>query len=77
VEDGREVLRKAREERPDSWAMAYNSGCWEILAGNPDAAIEHLRRARELDAEAVRPYLAEDTDLDPLRGDPRFKELIA
>jgi hypothetical protein len=75
VEEGREVLHKAREERPDSWAMAYNSGCWEALAGNPDAAFEHLRRARELDPDSVRPYLAEDTDLDPLREDPRWEEL--
>jgi hypothetical protein len=76
VEEGREVLRKGREERPDSWAMAYNSGCWEALAGNTDEAIEHLRRAKELNAEGVRPYLEEDTDLDPLRDDPRFEELV-
>jgi hypothetical protein len=75
VEEGREVMRKAREERPDSWAMAYNSGCWEVLAGNPAAAFEHLRRARELNPNAVRLYLEGDSDLDPLRDDPRFKEL--
>ena len=57
--------------------MAYNSGCWEVFAGNHDEALEHLRRARELNEEGVRPYLAEDTDLDPLRDDPRFKELLA
>ena len=55
--------------------MAYNSGCWEVLAGNHDAAFEHLRRARELIPDAVRPYLDEDTDLDPLREDPRWEEL--
>ena len=75
VEEGREVLRKAREERPDSWAMAYNSGCWEVLADNPDAAFEHLRRARELNPDAVRLYIKGDSDLDPLRDDPRFQEL--
>ena len=77
LEEGREVLRKAREERPHSWAMAYNSACWEALAGNPEAAIEHLRRARELNADEVRPYIAEDSDLDSLRDDPRFQELAA
>jgi hypothetical protein len=55
--------------------MAYNSGCWEVFAGNHDAAFEHLRRARELNADAVRPYLDEDSDLDPLRDDPRWEEL--
>jgi len=75
LDEGREVLRKAREERPDSWAMTYNSACWEALAGNPDEAFEHLRRARELDANEVRRYMAEDSDLDSLRDDPRFQEL--
>ena len=77
IEEGREVMRKAREERPDLWAPVYNSACWEALAGNPDEAIEHLRRAQELNADAVRPYLEEDTDLDPIRDDPRFQELLA
>jgi mannose-6-phosphate isomerase-like protein (cupin superfamily) len=75
LEEGREVLRKARDERPDSWAMLYNSACWEALAGNADAAFEHLRRARELNEDEVRRYMAEDSDLDPLRDDPRWQEL--
>jgi hypothetical protein len=74
-DEGRAVLHKALEERPDAWAMAYNAACWEVLDGNPDAAFEHLRRARELDEAAVRPYLAQDSDLDPLRDDPRWQEL--
>lgn len=75
VDEGRELLRKAREERPESWAMVYNSGCWEALAGNADAAFEHLRRAMEMNGEGIRPYLAEDSDLDSLRTDPRWQEL--
>ena len=73
--EGRAVLHKALDERPDSWAMVYNSACWEALDGNPDAAFEHLRRARELNEAEVRPYLAEDSDLDSLRDDPRWQEL--
>jgi tetratricopeptide (TPR) repeat protein len=74
-DEGRAVLHKELERRPDAWALAYNTACFEALAGNPDAAFEHLRRALELNPEEVRPYLAEDTDLDPLRDDPRFQEL--
>jgi len=77
IEEGREILRKAREERPDAWAMVYNYGCWEALAGNPEEAIAHLRRAREMNPDEIRPYLEGDTDLDPLRDDPRFQELLA
>jgi tetratricopeptide (TPR) repeat protein len=74
-EEGRAVLHKAIEERPDQWALQYNTACWEVLAGNPDAAFEHLRRAVEMNPEGARPYLAEDSDLDPLRNDPRWEEL--
>lgn len=75
IEEGREVLRKGREERPGSWAMVYNSACWEALAGNADEAFEYLRRAVEMNEDEVRPYLAGDSDLDSLRDDPRFQEL--
>jgi hypothetical protein len=77
LEEGREILRKAMDERPESWAMVYNSACWEALAGNTDAAFEHLRRAVEMNAAGVRPYLEGDSDLDSLREDPRFEELTA
>lgn len=74
-DEGRAVLRKALDERPDAWALVYNTACWEALDGNPDAAFEHLRRARELNEDEVRRYMAEDSDLDSLRDDPRWQEL--
>jgi len=76
-DEGRAVLHKELAERPGSWAMNYNAGCWEALAGNPDAAFEHLRRAKELNPDEVRSYFEGDTDLDQLRDDPRFQELLA
>jgi hypothetical protein len=40
-------------------------------------AFEHLRRAKELDADgASAKYFEGDSDLDPLRDDPRFQELL-
>lgn len=77
TDEGRVVLHAELERRPDAWALIYNTACFEALAGNPDAAFEHLRRAVELNADEVRPYLAEDSDLDPLRDDPRFQEFLA
>jgi adenylate cyclase len=65
-------------EKPDYWATTYNAGCFETLAGNADAAFEHLRRAKELDTEGESAqYFREDSDLDPIRDDPRFQELLA
>jgi tetratricopeptide (TPR) repeat protein len=75
TDEGRAVLRKAIEERPDAWARSYNAACWEALAGNADEAFEHLRRAHELNEDEVRRYMAEDSDLDSIRDDPRWQEL--
>jgi mannose-6-phosphate isomerase-like protein (cupin superfamily) len=77
VDDGRAIMEQLVADRPDYWATSYNAGCWEALAGNADAALEHLRRAKELDSEGQSTqYFLEDTDLDSLRNDPRFGELL-
>jgi mannose-6-phosphate isomerase-like protein (cupin superfamily) len=78
LEEGRAIMEQLIAEKPDYWATTYNAGCFEALAGNPDAAFDHLRRAKELDAEGESAqYFREDSDLDPLRADPRFQELLA
>jgi uncharacterized cupin superfamily protein len=74
--EGRAEIERLVAASPDYWATTYNAGCWEALAGNPDAAFEYLRRAQELAPEEVAPYLREDGDLDSLRDDPRFEELL-
>jgi mannose-6-phosphate isomerase-like protein (cupin superfamily) len=78
LDEGRAIMEQLIAEKPDYWATTYNAGCFEALAGNPDAAFEHLRRAKELDADGESAqYFREDSDLDPLRDDPRFQELLA
>jgi hypothetical protein len=66
------ALARATEEL---WGWNYNVACYLAIAGEPDAAFEHLRTAIELDRDKVLGYLPHDTDLDPLRDDPRFEEL--
>ena len=56
--------------------LFYNVACCESLAGQKDQAIAHLRRAIEL-SERTRPFLEGDSDLDPIRQDPAFNELLA
>jgi tetratricopeptide (TPR) repeat protein len=76
-DEGRAIMEQLIAEKPDYWATIYNAGCFEALAGNADAAFEHLRRAKELDAEGESArYFREDSDLDPIREDPRFQELL-
>lgn len=55
---------------------AYNAGCANALKGQPDQAIVWLRRAVELGFDR-RDTLERDEDLDSLRTDPRFAELLA
>ncbi|HZT93592.1 MAG TPA: cupin domain-containing protein [Gaiellaceae bacterium] len=77
LDEARTIMEQLIAAQPDFWATSYNAGCLEALAGEPDAAFEHLRRAKELDAEGESAeYFREDTDLDSLREDPRFAELL-
>jgi mannose-6-phosphate isomerase-like protein (cupin superfamily) len=78
LEEGRAVVEQLIAAKPDHWPVHYNAACFEALSGNADAAFEHLHRTKELDAEGrSAEYLREDSDLDSLRDDPRFQELLA
>ena len=68
---GREVI----EANPQYAAPMYNLACCEALAGRTDDAIEHLRLALER-SEELRSLAKEDADLDPIRDEPAFKELV-
>jgi tetratricopeptide (TPR) repeat protein len=77
-EEGRAIMKQLIAEKPEYWATTYNAGCFEALAGDADAAFEHLQRAKELDTEGdSAQYFREDSDLDPIRDDPRFQELLS
>jgi hypothetical protein len=69
-------MLEALEREPDAWQGPFNAACFEALAGQTDAALEHLRRAVELDAAEVRRYAPGDRDLDSIRDDPRYAEVL-
>jgi tetratricopeptide (TPR) repeat protein len=62
-------LADALERRPDHPATLFNLACAEALAGRPDDAITHLKRALELKPE-WRDAAAEDDDFATLRDRP-------
>ena len=70
-ERGWAVLREAVDRDPEAWQGHYHLACFAALDGNREAALDHLSRAVELDAEAAR-YAADDADFDAIRDDPRF-----
>ena len=53
----------------------FNLACCESLAGRKEDAIGHLRVAIDLRPN-LRDLAKEDTDLDPLRDEPAFRELV-
>ena len=69
---GRELLAA----HPEFPVLAYNVACCESLPrGRRAEALEHLRLAIE-HSERIRQFAASDSDFDPLRDDPAFKELV-
>jgi tetratricopeptide (TPR) repeat protein len=62
------------EKQPDNPVAHFNAGCYAARAGRADDAIEHLRRAVEIN-ERIKELMASDEDLDSLRQDQRFVEL--
>jgi mannose-6-phosphate isomerase-like protein (cupin superfamily) len=71
ADKGREVI----EAYPEYAGPLYNLACCESLAGRTDDAIEHLRQALER-SDRFREFAKGDSDLDPIRSDPRFAELV-
>lgn len=63
----------ARDRKSDlAW---FNLACYLALAGDTDQAIDALTMACGL-AETCRDYARDDPDLDSLRNDPRFRQLL-
>jgi tetratricopeptide (TPR) repeat protein len=75
VEEAKEMVTEALERFEDRTALTYNLACCEARLGETDDACAHLAAALEL-----RPSLADlartDSDLDAIREDPRFAELV-
>lgn len=67
--------RQLIEAHPDYPVLIYNTACCESLAGQTSEAIEHLRLAIG-DSDRLRSLAATDSDLDPIREEPAFKELV-
>jgi mannose-6-phosphate isomerase-like protein (cupin superfamily) len=70
-----DVLRKAVQRHPESAGLYYNLACFDSMAGaEPAAVAASLGRAIEL-FPGFRDYARQDSDFDPVRDEPEFKEL--
>ena len=65
------MLERHLAETPDNGGVHYNLACAKARAGRADKALEHLRRAAELEPRFAG-YAQTDEDLASLRDDPGF-----
>jgi tetratricopeptide (TPR) repeat protein len=75
TEQARATMQEALAREPDAWQGQYNAACFEALAGETDAAFDHLQRAIVMNREVVA-FAVGDADLASLRDDPRYPEVV-
>jgi len=73
--DGLKIDRRLVELRPNDPLAYYNLACSYSLMKKIDLALRALRKAIEVGYSDFR-YLREDNDLDAVRQDPRFRQLL-
>jgi tetratricopeptide (TPR) repeat protein len=73
--DGLDIDKKLIQLRPNDALAHYNLACSYALLKKPDHALRTLRRAVELGYRDFR-YMREDRDLEAVRHDPRFRQLL-
>ncbi|HEY7281764.1 MAG TPA: hypothetical protein VID47_09235 [Actinomycetota bacterium] len=74
IDRGREQIEAAAYPEP-----LYNLACCESLTGRASDAVAHLRLALERTEpyrERLRSLAANDSDFDPIRDEPAFRDLI-
>ena len=73
--EGLQIDKRLIQLRPTDPLAHYNLACSYALLKRPDQALKTLRRAVELGYRDFR-YMREDRDLDSIRHDPRFRQLL-
>jgi tetratricopeptide (TPR) repeat protein len=73
--EGLQIDKRLVQLRPGDALAHYNLACSYALLKRPDQSLQTLRRAVELGYRDFR-YMKEDHDLDSVRHDPRFRQLL-
>ena len=69
-------IETALHLRPDDFATLYNAACYYCRVGEVELAIDLLARACK-SGSGSRDWFEHDSDLNPLRKNPRFQDLLA
>jgi tetratricopeptide (TPR) repeat protein len=73
--EGVQIDRRITKLRPQDALARYNLACSLVLTRQHDEAIAELRRAVELGYRDFT-FMMKDRDLDGIRRDPRFRDLL-
>lgn len=73
--EGLQIDKRLVQLRPNDALAHYNLACSFALLKRPEQSLKTLRRAVELGYRDFR-YMKEDHDLDSIRHDPRFRQLL-
>ena len=76
VERGLLWADRALALEPDEPMLLYNVGCIYSLAGVPERALDCLEKA-VAGGDAYLDWLEQDSNLDPVRDQPRFRAMLA
>ena len=68
----KEWAERALAINPDDSATRYNTACLFVKYGDTERALDLLDNSVQ-----SRTWFENDPDLDPLRGHPRFKAIVA
>jgi hypothetical protein len=66
---------RALEQSPDDRSVLYNLACFYALGGEITTAIDCLEKAAAV-GRVTREYVEHDSDLDPIRDEPRYQALL-
>ncbi len=75
LDKGLELAERALGQDDQEPVVLYNVACFYAMQGDPDRSLELLAQAVER-GWGDRAWLETDSDLDPLRADPRFIALL-
>ncbi|HEX7272363.1 MAG TPA: adenylate/guanylate cyclase domain-containing protein [Casimicrobiaceae bacterium] len=73
----REWAARAMLLDPDNYNLMYNVGCSMIKLGEVDEALKLLEPVFNVAQTQSMNWWKSDSDLDPIRDDPRFKAILA
>jgi adenylate cyclase len=75
TETANEWAKRALEKGPDDRGVLYNLACFYALAGENETAIDCLEKSAAV-GRVTREYVEHDSDLDPIREEPRYLALL-